>query len=46
MAIVIPFGVSDKRVRDQIDPEATRTPNGPRSDSKTSKRLEQASKNR
>lgn len=29
MAIVIPFGISDKKIRDAVDPQATRIPNRP-----------------
>jgi len=37
MAIVIPFGVSDKRIRDAVDPVATRIPNRPKTDQKDKK---------
>lgn len=34
MAIVIPFGVSDRKILAQVDPAATRVPNGPRQEPK------------
>lgn len=37
MAIVIPFGVSDKKIRDAVDPRATRIPNRPKPEQKGKK---------